>query len=107
MFMPDGGGGVVPGLDLRPESSVKSILSEAEEVILGVNSAIVAVGKSDVQTIAEIADFDDRDTGKACRKALVDPGAQAVRAFAGQPQFFRRQRNPATIRRGHCQRRQI
>ena len=86
---------------LAPKSSTKSMSGQVEQIALGVDSAIVAIREGDVQPVAEIAHLDDRNARKPARKALVEPCADAMRAFAGQAQFLRGQGDAAARRCRH------
>src|SRR4051812_32394257 len=88
---------VIPGSPFgRPGMTSLASLTprQTQQIRLRVNPPVMPIRKRDVQPIAEIADFRDRDARKLFREAAVEAGARAVGAFAGEAECFR----------GHAQR---
>src|SRR5690348_8374065 len=111
MFMPDRDAGpsdkLLTGRAICKASRLASRFGQAEQVRLRINAAVVPVRKGDVQSVAQIADPGDGDSGKAFGEAVVEAGTGAVRAFAGQSQALRRELDLVLPRRTHYERRKI
>src|SRR5713226_2822547 len=74
---------------VRTKRPIKSMISQACQITLRVNPAIVPIREADIQPVAEVGDLHDGDPRKTLRKALVEARACAMRAFAEQPKLLR------------------